>query len=950
MKRLIALALCLVLSFNILCLSVSAEESYKFSDEQLALLTAIGMYDKDVQLSEKITRAEFADMLVKSIFEEPEYLIEGTEAFADVSADNEYYAPIMLLKNLMVTLGDGEGNFNPDEEIFVNDAIVMAVRFLGYTKLAERTGYIPFAAQKGISKNMHYTYDETLSRYNALLLVFNVLNTDVSDRFIDETIASTYMRAYRNLFIVEGIVTDDGFINGHGLSEIGANEIAVDGKVYKNATNERNLYGCSVKGYYRETIDEEATIIALVKTKDNNLLSINGKNIEKFDNAERVYEYRENEYEDDTETAYVPSDITIVYNGVTLGIDDGEITAEDMVPKSGNITLFDSDNDKKYDILYINEYETYVVSATDTTNNIIYMKEYKEPLKLKKDKFEVFDKDGQIVSFEDIKANSTISVLKALAGDVIRIYVSSYTISDVVVAKDEDATITTKSNGNYALSYSFIKQAYEEVVPEDKRKDTDNKIAYALDKLEFTTFYKIYIDVFGDIAYIEPEILNIWVTAVLVSAGNEARGTIADDFKIQFYSTDGKMEKYNLAEKVNIAYSDNTEKRLEDKVAINEIKNYIDANVANGNRLVRYKINMKALITDIEFPLAIGTEIADINTDRMYIIQDTSSKLKYEGNIFQGKVVPSATCKVIGVPLTNITNEEDYLVSTTTNAFTNNGTYSLIAYGTDTKMMTADYFLAVGGKTVNTSAERAFIVSKIIEYYDHDKNEKGYELEGFLNATAQTYYIDDASVLTSATALDGSVLRIEPGDVIAYSAYTGQGGRAIINKAYVLYDANGKIKNTDKGFFGLKDGAVAGASTDVLAEGSAYGNPVSFTTSAGNLLLNSALTSHKDPFSNRIASGYIYSYKDGNIMFTTQPLGTGLKYTSADTTGKFVTEIYSNVINKTLYVKKYKSGKTEIRKATEADIKPYTVYGKACSKVVWFGSWGLDAIYIIDEV
>ena len=241
MKRVISLVLCVLLLFNLFCVSAGAQTDYKFTDEQLTLLTAVGMYNDNVQLSEKLTRAQFADMLVKSIFEEPQYLIEGTERFNDVDENHDYFESIMLLKNLKVTYGDGNGNFNPEEEILTNDAIIMAVRFLGYTKLAERTGYIPFAAQKGISKGMQYEYSESLSMYNALILVYNVLNVDVSDRYVDDT--ASFMRTYRKFHKVEGIVEDDGFINKFGLSEIGNDEIVINGAIYKNSTGEKNLFG-----------------------------------------------------------------------------------------------------------------------------------------------------------------------------------------------------------------------------------------------------------------------------------------------------------------------------------------------------------------------------------------------------------------------------------------------------------------------------------------------------------------------------------------------------------------------------------------------------------------------------------------------------------------------------------------------------------------------------------
>ena len=89
MKKIVSFILCFVMAFSVF--TAKAEETLKFTEEQYALLSAIGMYSDDVPLASKITRGEFADMLVKSIFDEPEYLIEGTESFNDVNEDNKYY-------------------------------------------------------------------------------------------------------------------------------------------------------------------------------------------------------------------------------------------------------------------------------------------------------------------------------------------------------------------------------------------------------------------------------------------------------------------------------------------------------------------------------------------------------------------------------------------------------------------------------------------------------------------------------------------------------------------------------------------------------------------------------------------------------------------------------------------------------------------------------------------
>ena len=69
MRKFISLVLCILMCVNVLTFTVSAEEVYNLSDEQETLLTAIGMYDKEEQLSSttQLTKtAKSIQMLTKS--------------------------------------------------------------------------------------------------------------------------------------------------------------------------------------------------------------------------------------------------------------------------------------------------------------------------------------------------------------------------------------------------------------------------------------------------------------------------------------------------------------------------------------------------------------------------------------------------------------------------------------------------------------------------------------------------------------------------------------------------------------------------------------------------------------------------------------------------------------------------------------------------------------------
>lgn len=948
MKKLISFILVLTVLFNVVSFSVYAEEQFKFTDEQKTLLTAIGLYNNDLILSETLTRAEFANMLVKSFFDEPQYLIEGTENFNDVTSEHDYYHSIMLLKNLKVSYGDGSGNFEPDELILANDAIVMAVRFLGYTKLAEKTGYIPFAAQKGISKGVKYSYNEELSVYNALMLIYNILTVDVSDKYVDDT--ASFMRAYRTLHKVEGVVDDDSFISKDGLSSIGKDEIIIDGVIYKNATGEKNLFGCDVIGFYK-FIDDEATIISLIKTDNNNTLIIDSRNIEKYDPITRTYTYRESEFDDFTEEVSVPSDVTVVYNGVPLTIADTQFTNETFIPSTGTVTLFDGNGDKRYEYLYINSYETYVAATADVTNNIIYTKEFEKPIELKKDEYTILDDTGFELELSAITDGSIISVMKSFTGDIVKIYVSKSSVTDIIVAKEDDGLITTQSGSVFKLSEHFMNKAYENSLSIPK----GTKIEEALKTIDFSCLYKIYLDVFGDVAYIEPAETNLWSTAVVIKAGNDSRSSLADNYIIELYDFSGQYIKYSLSEKVVFSDENNVSDRYSDAKAV-ELLNAFAGSETNKNRVVRYKLNLKGKITEIELPLRYDFPREEINTDRLFILADSSKgTLTYNSSgMFVGKFVIAGETKVLLMPESKTNNYEKYAFLAPSNTFVHDKSEdTLIAYGTDTKNMEATNLIKTVSDDISFQAtsDGYFAVTKITEEFDYEEMISRTKLIGFKGKTEASIYVENKAIVNEAKVFGtDKTVKVSVGDIIVYSTDKTVQDKVLVNGISVLYDADGVLASTGKGFFGENKGVIPGAKVDSVLATSAteYGNPVGTRIESGMWAVAPASHTQAQVSPCRIAIGFVYAVNGENVILTTQPINS-VKYSSAaNATGKYVTEIYSRASNKVLKMKKLSDGEVKISTGSVADLKPYTVYGNACSMVVYLGYWGVDFIYVLE--
>jgi len=91
---------------------------------------------------ETVTRAEFARTIIQLLALDGIAFQTDTE-FYDVSAEHPLSGYIFVARGLGNINGDGYGNFRPDDEILVVEAITMLVRALGYTPVANVNGGFP---------------------------------------------------------------------------------------------------------------------------------------------------------------------------------------------------------------------------------------------------------------------------------------------------------------------------------------------------------------------------------------------------------------------------------------------------------------------------------------------------------------------------------------------------------------------------------------------------------------------------------------------------------------------------------------------------------------------------------------------------------------------------------------------------------------------------------------
>ena len=142
---------------------------------------SVSMTEEEKQMF--VTRAEFSYELAELLRDKGIWGTEKTsDGFSDISPEKAYYTDILLLEEIGVVNGDGNGNFRPDDLITYQEAVAMLGRsFRGDEWIVRNCGAYPdgytiFAMQEGLLGGIAVRVDMPVSRSNMETLLKNLGN------------------------------------------------------------------------------------------------------------------------------------------------------------------------------------------------------------------------------------------------------------------------------------------------------------------------------------------------------------------------------------------------------------------------------------------------------------------------------------------------------------------------------------------------------------------------------------------------------------------------------------------------------------------------------------------------------------------------------------------------------------------------------------------------------
>ncbi len=725
-----------------------------------------------------VTRGEFAQVLMNmfnlDLYSED---YEPAQIFTDVTADNIFAPAIESGVKQGVINGYKDGTFKPDNEVSGNEAVKMMVSALNYKVIAESkggypTGYMTVAKDVNILTGLSdVNYAMPMTRAQVAKLAVNTLNAELlqqtqwgSDDATYETVAGeTILSKYHGIYRYDGVVTANdvtSILGNSGINE-GYIQITKNDKSYNfEAKNiDRNdVVGKYVEIYYTE--DVETGILKVVKLtvldKKSEIVKISISDIDFSRTSSVKIEYwNDKETSDKTVSLAVNTLCSVVLNGASDKSANLKTILESVEHKDGYVTFIDNDNDKKYDVVNIQAYDTYFVGQIYKNDYIItdqlgkYVYSDSEGKYIKTNRTLTIDEDdsdvmatfkmadGTKADFNSIKHNDILSVAMNENGAV-----KSY---DAIICRNTvEGKISEIGSGLNGL-FITINEAEYEVNSSFLNYITGGTGNISDIELSIGSTGTFYLDAFGKIAAydlvkgVTVDNLSFGMITAYADAKNEGRKPL-----IRIYSG-GVLETYNTADKLTIDGVPYAESYM--KSVLDEVVRTVGTTYYNEGKValpVMFKLNSDKevrYIDTVHFNDGVESKYS------LHNVKGTSAPAKYtyisNFESFNYKYLLK-NAEVIQIPGRNDTASLSDVTKYSTYASTklgNDKAYTVQLFNMDPDSYYVDYillqqsatsgFTSLGENESEIHDKQMFVVKKVTHVVDEEGNDtiKIYGLE-----------------------------------------------------------------------------------------------------------------------------------------------------------------------------------------------------------------------------
>lgn len=421
-------------------------ENSKFA-EDIAFLTRLGIMESpdgaNLNPDEGVTKQEFAKILTKILAldikthnrdSSPIDFTEETErelhtpVFEDVPLANPYLEAIEVVSSFRLIDGVTPTKFYPEDKINYVQAVSTMVKVLCMDAMpvaAINSDIIDIVVKRyDLYEGLGYDIKKQISRAELAHLIVNTITLEYTDILVSANSkrGDTLLSKYHDIFKEEGVV------EGNEYTQLVSQERNRDGYVTINSVEYftemqavKDMLGYSIEYFYYDDLGERTIVFAELKKSKNDEAVIKAEDIVSSTATSVTYLVNNR-----SKNIRFSTNIDVIYNG-NAAIESSAALVRALNISAGDLRFLDNNGDGTYDVLFVNEYQSFMVSDVDYNNGIIYdtNNTARCDLKLKDPsavKYTIKNKNGTL-KLKYIEKNSIVSVYSSLDGGVVTVTV-----------------------------------------------------------------------------------------------------------------------------------------------------------------------------------------------------------------------------------------------------------------------------------------------------------------------------------------------------------------------------------------------------------------------------------------------------------------------------------------------------------------------------------------------
>lgn len=677
-----------VLIITVIGITVSAE-----NDSRVQTAATLEIFNEKFDMDYSMTRSEFVKMTCEFIKLGELSSFETTFSDVPVGSQNAGYIYAAAKRGII----SSRGKFYPNEKITVEEAQNMIVGAIGFGVMSVNKSDIV----KGIDFDNHVTYETALKMfYNAFFEdAYEVTDTNKSGGFTVKRSGKNMLGYYHSIYRKKGIVSaNERTALNVGMKNVGKGYVVIGNSEYNvGITDIGNYLGQEVEFYYYYNQSEDTSTVKYFKAENSNkTVTVRSEDIsDASGRSELIYSVNGKD-----KTLKIADDADLIYNGTAASFNEDW----QVKPLDGSVTLSDTDNDGKYDVVITESYITYYVAGINADKMKIYDNYIQPQLSVGDKEYNIF-RDGKKIDFKEI-INDTVLYIRAekeyVGTDGMRyvdaanseyadIYAGSETVNGTVMTIDGD--------GLKMLGTEYKFSGYLKSLINNKKIDVPK--AGDIIPAVFNPYGKIAA---FDTKKFDSKQYGYLMTSYLSESG--------DGLCLKILNTRGKMERIDCALRIIIDGSGY-------KTASAAKNALADKNV------IEYMMNGSGEVVNISMPAA---EASDSYNWRNNGQCGMDMVLSSDAVIFTVPADKQGSDKKFGI----VKKQNDY--------FKDNQYYKIEGYNLDDGLCKLAVTYGEPGKDRISANAKFFVVSDIISTIDED-DEPVLKIKGMMDRQEKEYML-----------------------------------------------------------------------------------------------------------------------------------------------------------------------------------------------------------------